>query len=531
MLSTSTGAVFLLGVTVVLYKTINFARYTIQARRTGLPYVFTPFLETEIWGYIFTPILRKLYHDYLLQEKGWPEWCRFMIKDWAWEDRRRAHDQYGDVFLVVSPEGLICYSSDAALNHDVTYRRAEFTKPRDKYKLLEPYGPNVATAEGKTYQFHVRITAAPFSDASGANDLVWSETMKQTRLLLASWAQSSSRELQLDVNALTLAVISLAGFGKPVQWSSKSEDDSKDVPRGYKLSFLRAINDTTANMIAILLLPAWLMNLTPLAKAALAHSQLDKYMRDLIRSEEMNIIKDKNHESAAARGNLLTSLLRASANEANSMPANSRKVAFTEDEVMGNLFIYLLAGYETTANAIVYGLITLALRPDIQDRVIEEIAQVYAEAAKERRAEPTYAEDFEKLQYTYGFMYETFRLFPGVTMITKMVHKPTAIHLTDPTTATRTEHILPPACRIYLNAPATQYSPRYWPSPTALEPARWNAAVPATQEKAADIANANKKVVAADKTRQMRGTFLAFSDGSRACLGRKFAQADRKSVV
>lgn len=144
MLSISTGTVFfLLGVTVVLYKTINFARYTFQARRTGLPYVFTPFLETEIWGYIFTPVLRKLYHDYLLQEKGWPGWCRFMIKDWAWEDRRRAHDQYGDVFLVVSPEGIICYSSDAALNHDVTYRRAEFTKPRDKYSTdLQPCPPS-----------------------------------------------------------------------------------------------------------------------------------------------------------------------------------------------------------------------------------------------------------------------------------------------------------------------------------------------------------------------------------------------------
>lgn len=228
--------------------------------------------------------------------------------------------------------------------------------------------------------------------------------MKQTRLLLASWAQSSSRELQLDVNALTLAVISLAGFGKPVRWSSKSEDDSKDVPQGYKLSFLRAINDTTANMIAILLLPAWLMVLTPLSKAALAHSQLDKYMRELIRSEEMNISKDQNHESAAARGNLLTSLLRSSANEATSTKTSGRKVAFTEDEVMGNLFIYLLAGYETTANAIVYGLITLALRQDIQDKVIEEIVQVHAQAAKEGRAEPTYAEDFEKLQYTYGFM-------------------------------------------------------------------------------------------------------------------------------
>ncbi|KAK0618494.1 hypothetical protein B0T17DRAFT_538075 [Bombardia bombarda] len=35
-----------------------------------------------------------------------------------------------------------------------------------------------------------------------------------------------------------------------------------------------------------------------------------------------------------------------------------------------------------------------------------------------------------------------------------------------------------------------------------------------------------KQVVAADKTRQMRGTLLTFSDGARACLGRKFAQAE-----
>lgn len=130
----SSGTVlFVLIVTLILYKVINFTRYVILARRTGLPYAYTIFLETEIFGYLFTPILRKIYHDYLLQEKGWPEWCRFMIKDWAWEDRRRAHDQYGDIFLVVSPEGIICYSADAAFNHDVMNRRVEFTKPRDKY--------------------------------------------------------------------------------------------------------------------------------------------------------------------------------------------------------------------------------------------------------------------------------------------------------------------------------------------------------------------------------------------------------------
>ena len=118
---------------IFLYKLVNLARYWLAAKASGLPYTFTPALETEIWGYLLTPILRKRYHDYLLKGNGWPEWCRFIIKDWGWEDKRRAHDQYGDVFLVVSPEGIICYSADAELNHEVFNRRNEFLKPRDKY--------------------------------------------------------------------------------------------------------------------------------------------------------------------------------------------------------------------------------------------------------------------------------------------------------------------------------------------------------------------------------------------------------------
>ena len=137
---------------VVLYKAVNFTRYALAAKRTGLPHVYTIFLETEVWGYLMTPILRAIYHDYLLMEKGWPEWCRFMIKDWAWEDKRRAHDQYGDVFLVVSPEGIICYSSDAALNYEVFNRRNEFLKPRDKYSES-----NSIVASGSMEFFHASI--------------------------------------------------------------------------------------------------------------------------------------------------------------------------------------------------------------------------------------------------------------------------------------------------------------------------------------------------------------------------------------
>ena len=39
---------------------------------------------------------------------------------------------------MVSPEGLICYSSDAALNHEVFNRRNDFLKPCDKHSECNP---------------------------------------------------------------------------------------------------------------------------------------------------------------------------------------------------------------------------------------------------------------------------------------------------------------------------------------------------------------------------------------------------------
>lgn len=64
----------------------------------------------------------------------------------------------------------------------------------------------------------------------------------------------------------------------------------------------------------------------------------------------------------------------------------------------------MIPGYETTANALAYALITLALRPDIQARVASDIDQVYDRAAAESREELDYSNDFPRLEYTYGFM-------------------------------------------------------------------------------------------------------------------------------
>lgn len=125
----------------VVRKIWKLAWNVVAAKNTGLPYILTPALETEIIGQILDPLLRRVYRKSLVQGHGWPRWCRYMIREWAWEDRRQTHERLGELFIVVSPEGIICYSCDSVCNADVTSRRLEFVKPQDKYSASYPSCP------------------------------------------------------------------------------------------------------------------------------------------------------------------------------------------------------------------------------------------------------------------------------------------------------------------------------------------------------------------------------------------------------
>lgn len=138
-LPTTMGAMLVLALTILCVQMAKLWRNHAQAKRTGLTVIITPLLETQVLAQIATPILRAIYLNHLDLGMGWPRWCRFMIKDWSWEDKRRAHEEYGDVFILVSTEGMICYSADAKMGWDVMNRRYDFTKPRDKYSEFGIY--------------------------------------------------------------------------------------------------------------------------------------------------------------------------------------------------------------------------------------------------------------------------------------------------------------------------------------------------------------------------------------------------------
>jgi cytochrome P450 len=340
-----------------------------------------------------------------------------------------------------------------------------------------------------------------------------------------SWSQDGSiRDISLDISRLTLGVISYAAFGEQLDFTAAVSDLKSTIPPGYKLSLLHALHTVVKNMIQILVLPEWVMRMTGMSHLVLARTELEKHMRGMIQSETAMLEKDVEYKSARAPGTLLTSLLRASVKEGPTQ-GDGRKHAFTEDEVLGNVFIFFVAGHETSANALIYALITLAIRQDLQDKIMAEIDSVYEEAHSAGRTELTYADDFEKLEYTFGFMYEIFRLYPAVFYLVKKVSKPTYITTYPEDESTPRQYLLPANCTVHLNANGVHYHKRYWPDPSEIKPERWMTNEPSAKGHVGNPGDDNRKPDASKKARQVKGTFLFFSGGARACLGRKIAQA------
>ncbi|KAI6211226.1 hypothetical protein M3Y96_00411400 [Aphelenchoides besseyi] len=80
-------------------------------------------------------------------------------------------------------------------------------------------------------------------------------------------------------------------------------------------------------------------------------------------------------------------------------------------EVIGNSMVFLLAGFDTTANTLAFSTYYLAKHPAVQEKLRKEIEEICVKAV------PTY-EELSKLKYADAIMKETLRFHPIASIIT-----------------------------------------------------------------------------------------------------------------
>ncbi|KIA75977.1 hypothetical protein HK57_00220 [Aspergillus ustus] len=544
---------------ILLYKSVKLASNIHRARATGLRYTITPIHELEPLAFLTNYILRWLLADYLMRGGGWPRCVRFMVKDWMYEDKGRAHAEFGDVFLVVSPAGLICYLGTADLAMQVCKERRGYVKPEDKMKLMEPFGPNIVTSNGDMWRAHLRVTLPSFGE--GVHRLVWSETLRQAKMLTDTWLESPEpHSLQDNIYALTCNVMSCVAFGKAADWkptgvggsggtsstsaapasssSSSSWKTNAESGSGHTMSLAESVVRFIPNLGLVLLTPSWLLRWVSHG-VWVAYVEFERYVDELLASERAKLAAEgtscasaseaagtsnANGNSKATHTNLLEAVVRSNAVK------EEGKIQLSDEEVKGNVFIFLLAGYDTTANTIIFTSLVLALYDDIQDQAIAEVRRIYAEAAAAGRTELLYEEDLPKFRYLLALMYETMRIFPIVLPITRK-STPSAPPLFNPSTGQK--HRLPLGSLAVVNNTAIHYNPSHWPHPHIVEPKRWLTSSPNTYDPLspskvheAEITSASASGSGSTIPGHIRGTFMTFNEGPRACLGKRFSQVE-----
>lgn len=98
--------------------------------------------------------------------------------------------------------------------------------------------------------------------------------------------------------------------------------------------------------------------------------------------------------------------------------ANARDIILTDQELIGNMFIFLFAGHETTSQGLCYSLILLALHPEIQEELFQNIFEKFGSEL------PDYSDDFSHVQCVF---LEALRLYPPVVSIPKAINHDTLI--------------------------------------------------------------------------------------------------------
>jgi cytochrome P450 len=184
------------------------------------------------------------------------------------------------------------------------------------------------------------------------------------------------------------------------------------------------------------------------------------------------------------RGDVLSMLLEARDDDGSSL---------TDTDVRDEIMTLMLAGHETTANALAWTWYLLGQHDDAYDQVIAECDRVLGGRT------PT-VEDLAKLPYTLQVIEEAMRLYPPAYSIARVAEKSVQL---GPVTVQPGEVVMVTIRGIHRR-------PDLWPDPEAFKPERMTEAA---------------------KKARPRYAYMPFGAGPRVCIGNHFALMEAHLIL
>src|ERR1700681_3606177 len=283
--------------------------------------------------------------------------------------------------------------------------------------------------------------------------------------LAGQWKSGATLDVHQEMLHLTLAIVGRTLFSADV---SSNADEI-----GAAMTQIFGLFDT-------LLLPfsEWIQKLPlpPVLRFERARDRLDSIVYGLIA---------ERRASGKDAGDLLSMLLLAQDEE------NDGRM--TDKQVRDEALTLLIAGHETTANALTWTWYLLSQNLAAEARMHEELERVLAGRL------PTF-DDVARLPHTSGVFAESLRLYPPAWAIGRRAREEYSID----------DYTIPAKSILLMSPWVVHRDPRWWPEPECFRPERWS---PEAAEKRPKFA------------------YFPFGGGTRVCIGERFAWAEGVLVL
>ncbi len=334
-----------------------------------------------------------------------------------------------------------------------------FIKGRGTQRLVGLIGRGLLSSEQPEHLRNRRLVQPAFHrkriDGYGAI------MIERARAHASGWEAGATIDVDGEMNRIALEIVSKSLFGRDLSGEVETVSHALDA----------AFSTFTFRMLP---LAEWFDSapIPPTRTLRAARAQLDALVYRMI----------AEHRAGDGDPDDLLSMLLASVDDDSG--------TLDDEGVRDEALTILLAGHETTANALAWAFYLLA-----RDREVEERLHAHLHAVLGDR-DPT-VEDLPALDYTRAVFAETMRLYPPAWITSRLARKRVEIG----------PYVLEPGDIAMVSQYVSHRDARFFPDPERFDPDRWLGAAPP------------------------KFAYFPFGGGNRLCIGESFAWMEGILVI
>ena len=364
------------------------------------------------------------------------------------------------VSLSIGSSQVYLFNHPALIEEVLSKQNQNCIKDYSYRALQDVFGNGLLLSHGDTWKYHRRLMQSAFNSDRLTNYAT--QVVTDTDLMLENWRSQEIRDLHREMSCLTAKIIMQAMFGVD------PTETAGEIVKAVDKIMLQYSHQ--AEMFY--LLPTWLPILGNW-RANRAKKRLNEIVYDIVEQRRQQTDDD-----------VLSAMLDARDEAGNQLSSEELR-----DEVM----TLLLAGYDTTANALTWTLMLLAKHPEVEAKLVAEVQSVL-----ENRL-PT-INDIPQLSYTEMVIKESMRLYPPGWILGRELISDCKIG----------DRNFPRGTVIYFSQWAVHRDTRFYDRPEQFNPDRW-----------------------ADNLSQRlpRCAYFPFGAGARVCIGKAFSMMETTLIL